>query len=276
MDIETTVNETIPEVASSPEKTEPEDKSEQESSPVKEDSSAEPVKKGEKRPIEAPKNNGTVTPVKKSLPSVIVQYPEIFSMKRDAHFIERLSEASDIKFSKVAYVECDSEEAAAALHAKLNGTEVNGKKVNSSRLSLVEKKVLYCNGIRKEDTDEMIKSTYPGVQEIKHETYNSFILFGSETEARAARQIIMKDGINGHKIICEFDNSGKDRFTKPEPPAEKKAKVEETKPVEATEEKLDEEMKDAEETKEEEKSEEKKEESAEEEKKEEDEEAKTE
>jgi len=270
MDIETTVNETIPEVPSSPEKTEPEDnKSEQESSPVKDDSSAETVKKGEKRPIEAPKNNGTVTPVKKSLPSIIVQYPEIFSMKRDSHFLDRLSDASDIKFTKVAYVECDSPEAAEALHEKLNGSEINGKKVVSSRMSLVEKKVLYCNGLKKEDNDQFIRDNYQGVQEIKHESYNTFILFDNENNARAARNMIYKDGLNGHRIICEFDNGIKDRFAKPEPPAEKKAKVEETKPAETTEEQTDAEMKDAEETKEEDKSEEIKEESVEEEKEEE-------
>ena len=36
---------------------------------------------------------------------------------------------------------------------------------------------------------------------------------------------IIKDGVNGHKIICEFDNSGKNRFAAPEEPAAKKAKV---------------------------------------------------
>lgn len=241
MEIETSTTETIPEVAS-PEKTieeSPEkvikDKEEKETTEAEKP-------KAEKRPIEAPKNNGTATPVKKPVAGIVVQFPEMFSLKRDAHFLEKLECADDIKLQRMAYIECESEEAAAKLQEKLNNSELFSKKVNASRLNLNEKKVLYCNGIRKEDTDEMLKASYPEIEQIKRETYNTFILFSSEDEARAARQIIQKEGVNGHKIICEFDNSGRDRFAKPEEPAAKKAKVEE-KPASSEDKKEEEEEK---------------------------------
>jgi len=230
MEIETSTNETIPDVNTSPEKATEEVIEKEAASPSKEVPDADKPK-AEKRPIEAPKNNGTTTtptttPVKKPLSGIVVQFPEMFSLKRDAHFLEKLEGATDIKLQKLGYIECESEEVAAALKEKLASFELSGKKVTATRLNLTEKKILYCNGIRKEDTDEILKTAYPEIQEIKRESYNTFVLFSSETEARAARQLIQKDGVNGHKIICEFDNSGKDRFSKPEEPAAKKAKVE--------------------------------------------------
>jgi len=220
MEIETAINETIPDV--SPEKSidESADKEEEESEEKMEDESS----KSEKRPIEAP-NGSTATPVRKPLQGIVVQFPEMFSLKRDAHFLEKLDGASDIKLQKVAYIECDSAEAATALQAKLNDAEINGKKMTATRLDLTEKNVLYCNGIRKEDTDEHLRETFPEIQEIKRESYNTFILFGSEAQAKAARQIIQRDGVNGHKVICEFDNSGKNRFKPEEEPSPKKAKT---------------------------------------------------
>lgn len=228
MEIETSTTETI---AASPEKVQVEEEAsvQEEAAPATEEVSSDTEKpKTEKRPIEAPKNNGTpVTPVKKPVSGIVVQFPEMFSLKRDAHFLETLVGASDIKLQKVGYIECESEEAAAELQTKINATEVNGKKITSSRLDLTEKNILYCNGIRKEDTDEILKEVFPEIKQIKRESYNTFILFTSETEARAARSLIIKDGVNGHKIICEFDNSGKNRFKAPEEPAAKKPKVDE-------------------------------------------------
>jgi len=231
MEIETSTTETIADVNASPEKAVQEEEAavqEEAASATEEVSSDAEKPKTEKRPIEAPKNNGTpVTPVKKPVSGIVVQFPEMFSLKRDKHFLETLVGASDIKLQKVGYIECESEEAAAELQTKINATEVNGKKITSSRLDLTEKNILYCNGIRKEDTDEILKEAFPEIKQIKRESYNTFILFTSETEARAARTLIIKDGVNGHKIICEFDNSGKNRFKAPEEPAAKKAKVDE-------------------------------------------------
>jgi len=215
MEIETATNETIPDA--SPEKS-VEDGADKETTNEK---TEEASTKSEKRPIEAP-NGGATTPAKKPLQGIVIQFPEMFSLKRDAHFLEKLEGATDIKLQRIAYIECESEEAAAALKTKLHDSQLNGKKVTASRLDLSEKNILYCNGIRKEDTDEILKEAFPDIQEIKRESYNTFILFSSEKEARAARQIIQKDGVNGHKIICEFDNSGKNRFKPEEEPSPKK------------------------------------------------------
>lgn len=229
MEIETSTTEVIADVNASPEKVvaeEAAEKEEQNTSATEEVTSDADKPKTEKRPIEAPKNNGTpITPVKKPVSGIVVQFPEMFSLKRDAHFLETLVDATDIKLQKIGYIECESEEAATELQAKVNASDVNGKKVTASRLDLTEKNILYCNGIRKEDTDEILKEVYPQIKQIKRESYNTFILFASENESRAARTQIIKEGINGHKIICEFDNSGKNRFKAPEEPAAKKSKV---------------------------------------------------
>merc|ERR1711915_281460 len=74
-------------------------------------------------------------------------------------------------------------------------------------------------------TDEHLQELFPEIQEIKRESYNTFILFGSEAQAKAARQTIQRDGVNGHKVICEFDHSGKNRFKPEEEPSPKKAKT---------------------------------------------------
>jgi len=245
MEIETAVNETIPDA--SPEKA-VEDGAEKETT---NEEKTEDSAKSEKRPIEAP-NGGATTPAKKPLQGIVIQFPEMFSLKRDAHFLEKLEGASDIKLQRIAYIECESEEVAAALKTKLHDSQLNGKKVSASRLDLTEKNILYCNGIRKEDTDEILRESFPEIQEIKRESYNTFILFSSEKEARAARQIIQKDGVNGHKIICEFDNSGKNRFKpeeEPSPKKEEKAEESEEKEEEAATDK-DTEMADETETKE--------------------------
>jgi len=229
MEIETSTTEVIADVNASPEKVvaeEAAEKEEQKASATEEVASDADKPKTEKRPIEAPKNNGTpITPVKKPVSGIVVQFPEMFSLKRDAHFLETLVDATDIKLQKIGYIECESEEAATELQAKLNASDVNGKKVTASRLDLTEKNILYCNGIRKEDTDEILKEAFPQIKQIKRESYNTFILFDNENESRAARTQIIKEGINGHKIICEFDNSGKNRFKAPEEPAAKKSKV---------------------------------------------------
>jgi len=230
MEIETAVNETIPDV--SPEKSVDESTDKEEES---EEKAEEESTKSEKRPIEAP-NGSTATPVRKPLQGIVVQFPEMFSLKRDAHFLEKLDGASDLKLQKVAYIECESAEAATALQAKLNSSQINGKVLTATRLDLTEKNVLYCNGIRKEDTDEHLRESFPDIQEIKRESYNTFILFGSEAQAKAARQIIQRDGVNGHKVICEFDNSGKNRFKPEEEPSPKKAKTDDEAPEEASEE----------------------------------------
>jgi len=224
MEVETSTNETIPEV--------PETETTEEETVAK---PADPPKeeekpKVEKIPIEAPKNNGVVTPAKpKQLSGIIIQFPEMFSLKRDSHFLDKLQDAADIKMQKMAYIECESPEMAEALQAKLNNTSMNGKKVNASRLDCNEKNVLYINGIKRNVTDESIKSSYNGAQKILREGYNTFILFSSETEARAAKTKISKEGINDQRVICEFDNRAKDRFKSTEEPAPKKAKVEESK-----------------------------------------------
>jgi len=217
MEIETNTNETIEDA--SPEKVEETVEAEEGN-----EENTEEAPKSEKRPIEAP--NGAPQ-VRKPLQGIVVQFPEMFSLKRDAHILEKLDAASDIKLQKVAYLECESEEAATALQAKLNDAQINGKKMTATRLDLTEKNVLYCNGIRKEDTDEHLQELFPEIQEIKRESYNTFILFGSEAQAKAARQTIQRDGVNGHKVICEFDHSGKNRFKPEEEPSPKKAKTDE-------------------------------------------------
>jgi len=219
MEIETATNETIEDA--SPEKVCDESV---ENEAGNEENVEEEAPKSEKRPIEAP--NGAPQ-IRKPLQGIVVQFPEMFSLKRDAHFLEKLESASDIKLQKVAYLECESEEAATALQAKLNGTELNGKKMTATRLDLTEKKVLYCNGIRKEDTDEHMKELFPDITDIKRESYNTFLMFGSEAQAKAARLAIQREGVNGHKVICEFDHSGKNRFKPDEEPSPKKAKTEE-------------------------------------------------
>jgi len=219
MEIETATNETIED--SSPEKACDES---MENEAGNEENVEEEAPKSEKRPIEAP--NGAPSPqIRKPLQGIVVQFPEMFSLKRDAHFLEKLDGASDIKLQKVAYLECESEEAATALQEKLNDAQINGKKMTATRLDLTEKNVLYCNGIRKEDTDEHLQELFPDIQEIKRESYNTFILFGSEAQAKAARSTIQRDGVNGHKVICEFDHSGKNRFKPEEEPSPKKAKT---------------------------------------------------
>jgi len=219
MEVETSTTETIPEVPETPEKSTTET--------PEETTATEEKPKVEKIPIEAPKNNGVTTPAKpKQLSGIILQFPEMFSLKRDSHFLDHLSDAADIKFQKMAYIECESEEMAEALQAKLNNTTMNGKKINSSRLDCNEKNVLYINGLKREVSDDILKVLYTGIQKIHREGYNTFVLFNSETEARAAKLQINKDGISGQRVICEFDIRAKDRF-KTEEPKPKKAKIEE-------------------------------------------------
>jgi len=233
MEVETSTTEIIPEVTEATEKTTTE-KSE-------ETPTTEEKPKVEKIPIEAPKNNGVPTPVKpKQMSGVILQFPEMFSLKRDSHFLDILGDASDIKMQKIGYIECESEEVAEALQAKLNNTTMNGKKVTSSRLDCNEKNVLYINGIKRDVSDEILKVLFNGAQKVQREGYNTFILFNNETEARAAKATINKEGINGQRVICEFDNRAKDRF-KTEEPKPKKAKVEEGDKTEGKEESKDEE-----------------------------------
>jgi len=239
MEIETTVNETIPnsegenelnetEEMASPEKANAETASAEETKPAE----SEEKPRVPKIPIEAPKNNGvtTTTPAKaKPLAGVVVQFPEMFSLKRDAHFLEKFQDASDIKMQRTAYIECDSEETATALQKKLNGSNLNERKVTGSRLDLTEKNVLYINGIKRETTDDMVKAAFEGLVQMRRESYNSYLLFSSETAARTAKAKINKDGVCGIRVnVCEFDNRGKDRF-KTEEPAAKKQKVEEPK-----------------------------------------------
>jgi len=239
MEIETTVNETIPNSEGENELNETEmaspEKANAETASAEETKPAEPEEKPRvpKIPIEAPKNNGVTTPAKaKPLAGVVVQFPEMFSLKRDAHFLEKFQGASDIKMQRTAYIECDSEETAAALQKKLNGSNLNERKVTASRLDLTEKNVLYINGIKRETTDDMVKAAFEGIVQMRRESYNSYLLFSSETAARAAKAKINKDGVCGIRVnVCEFDNRGKDRF-KTEEPAAKKQKVEEPKPAE--------------------------------------------
>merc|ERR1712212_1039363 len=172
----------------------------------------------------------------------ILQFPEMFSLKRDSHFLDMLNDASDIKMQKIAYLECESEEVAEALQAKLNNTTMNGKKVTASRLDCNEKNVLYINGIKRDVSDEILKVLFTGAQKVQREGYNTFILFNSEAEARAAKATINKEGISGQRVICEFDNRAKDRF-KTEEPKPKKAKVEEEEKTEEKEEVKEEEEK---------------------------------
>jgi len=236
MEIETTVNETIPnsegetELETEMESTEKVNEETTESvEEVKPAEATEEKPRVPKIPIEAPKNNGVTTPVKpKHLAGIVVQYPEMFSLKRDAHFLEKFQDASDIKMQRVAYIECENEEAAAALQKKLNGNSLNSKKVTASRLDLTEKKVLYVNSVKRETTDDMLKEAIEGLVQVRREGYNTFVLFGSEAEARAAKAKINKDGVCGTRVNCGFDNRAKDRF-KTEEPAAKKQKVEEVK-----------------------------------------------
>jgi len=238
MEIETTVNETIPNSEGeteletemeSPEKVNAETTESAEAEEVKPAETTEEKPRVPKIPIEAPKNNGVTTPVKpKQLAGIVVQYPEMFSLKRDAHFLEKFEDASDIKVQRMAYIECENEEAAAALQKKLNGASLNNKKVTASRLDLTEKKVLYVNSIKRETTDDMVKEAVEGIVQMKREAYNTFMLFGSEAEARAAKTKMNKEGVCGTRVHCEFDHRAKDRF-KTEEPAAKKQKVEEVK-----------------------------------------------
>lgn len=185
---------------------------------------------------ESPKKNGTITAPtggntghvhpygrreeRVHTSGIIVQFPEMFSLKRDRHIIDKFSNALDVRMQKCAFIECDSEESAAAVLAKVHGTVMNNKKVMGSRLDMSEKISLYTSNLKKETTDEYIKENYPGVEEILREKFSVFIKFSSETESRAARAKIIKEGINGQKVHCDFDHK-KERFNRPEPPAKK-------------------------------------------------------
>ncbi|KAF2364062.1 RNA recognition motif domain [Trinorchestia longiramus] len=174
---------------------------------------------------------------KTPMSGIVLQFPEMFSLKRDRHILQKFEDAEDVRMQKCAFVECESEEAAVQLQAKLNNSNLNGKKVIASRLDTTEKNVLYIGSLKPETTDEMLKSFLPGVEEIKREKYNTFVLFSTETECRAARTKVIKDGINGQRMNCDFDFKGKDRFKALEEPALKKPKEDETANTENTEDK---------------------------------------
>lgn len=223
-------SETVSDVKmASPEKVEPTEAK----SPVKEDSPKSIPTVGDH------KKNGTLAGVaaaaaataaaakkeeaRAAMSGIVVQFPEMFSLKRDRHILEKFEDADDVRLQKIAFVECESEEAAIQLQAKLNNSSVNDKKVIASRLDTTEKNVLYLGALKKETTDEVLKENLPGIQEILREKYNTFVLFTSETECRAARSKVIKEGINSQTVHCDFDLR-KDRFKAPEEPAAKKPK----------------------------------------------------
>ncbi|XP_018020796.1 uncharacterized protein LOC108677148 [Hyalella azteca] len=172
---------------------------------------------------------------------VVLQFPEMFSLKRDRHILQKFEDAHDIRMQKCAFVECESEEAAVALQAKLNNSNLGGKKVLASRLDITEKNVLYIGSLKPETTDEMIRTLLPGIEEIRREKYNTFVLFSSESECRAARAKVIKDGIYGQRLHCDFDFKGKDRFKVHEEPSPKKPKEDTTSEEKKTEDNCDEE-----------------------------------
>jgi hypothetical protein len=224
------------------------------------ETSADETNKENEVTEEQPKKNGTLAGVaaaaaasavkaaaaakaeeaKAPMGGIVLQFPEMFSLKRDRHILQKFEDAEDVRLQKCAFVECESEEAAAQLQAKLNNSNLNGKKVIASRLDTSEKNVLYIGSLKPETTDEMLKSLLPGVEEIKREKYNTFVLFSTETECRAARAKVIKDGINGQRMHCDFDFKGKDRFKAPEEPASKKPKEDDSAKTESSEDKTEE------------------------------------